>query len=118
MNRYTIRGATTVNYNREEDIEKETINLLNKIFDENSLKYDDIESIIFTCTKDLDAVYPAKFARKIGLKDVTLLCMQEMAVKNSLEKCIRVLIFLRNNVKLKNVAHIYLNNAKVLRKDL
>jgi monofunctional chorismate mutase len=118
MNRYTIRGATTVNYNNEENIEEETINLLNKIFDENSLKNEDIESIIFTCTKDLDAVYPAKFARKIGLNDATLLCMQEMNVKDSLEKCIRVLIFLRNNVKLKNVSHIYLNNAETLRKDL
>ncbi len=118
MNRYTIRGATTVSNNNEKDIEKETIYLLEKIFEENSLDSSDIESIIFTCTKDIDAVYPAKFARKIGLTDATLLCMQEMNVKNSLEKCIRVLIFLRNNVKLKNVAHIYLNNAKVLRKDL
>ncbi len=118
MNRYTIRGATTVNYNSEQDIERETITLLKKIFDENYLKNDDIESIIFTCTEDLDSVYPAKFARKIGLTDATLLCMQEMTVKKSLKKCIRVLIFLRNNVKLKNVSNIYLNNAEKLRKDL
>ena len=118
MYRYTIRGATTVSNNSIEDIEKETTNLLKEIFKRNSLNNSDIESIIFTCTKDLDAVYPAKFARKMGLTEATLLCMQEMDVKNSLEKCIRVLIFLRNNVKLKNINHVYLNNAEILRKDL
>ncbi|MDW7667593.1 MAG: chorismate mutase [Bacillota bacterium] len=118
MNRYTIRGATTVKENTVEDIRKNTIELLNEVMKENSLEIKDVESIIFTCTEDVDAVYPAKFAREIGFTEISLLCMQEMKVQGSLKKCIRILIFLRNNVKLKDVCNIYLNEAKNLRKDI
>lgn len=118
MNRYTIRGATTVESNTYEEIKVKTIELLKEALETNMLRIDDIESIIFTCTEDIDAVYPAKFAREIGLTDASLLCMQEMKVANSLNYCIRILIFLRNNVKLKDVSNIYLHNARNLRKDI
>ncbi|MFO7887958.1 MAG: chorismate mutase [Eubacteriales bacterium] len=118
MNRYTIRGAITVKNNNSEDIRRNTIRLLEEAMKENHLEVGDVETIIFTCTKDLDAVYPAKFAREIGFTEASLLCMQEMNVKDSLKKCIRILIFLRNNVKLKDVCNIYLNEAKALRKDI
>jgi len=118
MKRYTIRGATTVKENTVEDIKKNTVELLNEVMKKNSIEIEDVESIIFTCTEDVDAVYPAKFAREIGFTEVSLLCMQEMKVQGSLKKCIRILIFLRNNVKLKDVCTIYLNEAKNLRKDI
>ncbi len=118
MKRYTIRGATTVKENTVEDIRNNTIELLNEVMKKNTLEIKDVESIIFTCTEDVNAVYPAKFAREIGFTEVSLLCMQEMKVQGSLKKCIRILIFLRNNVKLKDVYNIYLNEAKNLRKDI
>jgi chorismate mutase len=118
MNRYTIRGATTVESNTYEEIKTKTVELLKDALEKNKLEIDDIESIIFTCTEDIDAVYPAKFAREIGFTDASLLCMQEMKVANSLNYCIRILIFLKNNVKLKDVCNIYLHNASNLRKDI
>src|SRR6056297_1917668 len=118
MKRYTIRGATTVKENTIEDIRKNTIELLKESMEQNSINIKDVESIIFTCTEDVDAIYPAKFAREIGFTEVSLLCMQEMKVQGSLKKCIRILIFLRNNVKLNDVCNIYLNEARNLRKDI
>lgn len=118
MNRYTIRGATTVDNNTVEDIRKETIALLKEALVKNSIKNEDVESIIFTATKDVDQAYPAKYAREIGLTEASLLCMQEMNVAGSLTKCIRILIFLKNNVKLKDVHNIYLKEAKKLRQDI
>jgi chorismate mutase len=50
MNRYTIRGATTVESNTYEEIKTKTIELLKDVLEKNKLEIDDIESIIFTCT--------------------------------------------------------------------
>ena len=81
-----IRGAITVENNNETDILTATRELLNSIIKENNISKDDVISIIFTATRDLDAVYPAVAARQIGFTDVALMCTNEMYVPGSLEK--------------------------------
>ncbi|HOA98133.1 MAG TPA: chorismate mutase, partial [Acetivibrio saccincola] len=54
-----IRGATTVLNNEKTEILNETKKLLKEIIEKNNLEKDDIISIIFTATKDLNAVFPA-----------------------------------------------------------
>jgi chorismate mutase len=113
-----IRGATTVNRNDKEEILSETKYLLESIIKNNQLQKDDLISILFTVTQDLDATFPAISARSLGLTDVSLLCMNEINVPNSLEKCIRVLVYFNTNKNNDDMHHIYLNNAKSLRPDL
>lgn len=112
-----IRGAITVEKNTRQEILDNTKRLLSAIIDKNSLRYEDIVSVIFTATKDLDAVYPAVAAREMGMTQVPLMCCQEMYVEDSLEKCIRVLIhaYLDDD---RVPHHVYLEKAINLRPDI
>jgi len=112
-----IRGAITANSNTEIEILQQTEVLLKQIFKTNQLSNDSIISIFFTMTDDLDATYPAKAARILGITQAALMCARELPVPNSLKKCIRVMIhcYLDEN---KDPKHIYLGEAKSLRPDL
>lgn len=112
-----IRGATTTQTNTEQEILAKTDVLLRKIIKENSIKKERIISIIFTLTNDLNAVYPARAAREIGITEAALMCAQELPVPNSLEKCVRIMLHCYHPTTEK-VKHIYLEEAKNLRPDL
>ncbi len=113
-----IRGAITVKANEKKQILKNTKLLIKKIIDENNIKNEEIVSIIFTATSDLDKEYPAVAARKLGFVQIPLMCCQEMFVKDSLEKCIRILMHINRDCNLEEINHIYLKKAKKLRPDL
>ena len=119
MSILAIRGATTVEYNTKEEILKETSNLMQTIIKENNLDTDDMISMCFTMTNDLDAVYPAVAVRDIlNITDIPMLNYEEKYIQGSLRKCIRVMIYINSTKTKKDVKHIYLNKAKELRKDL
>ena len=119
MSILAIRGATTVESNTKEEILKETSNLMKTIIKENNLDVEDMISMCFTMTNDLDAVYPAVAVRNIlNITDVPMLNYEEKYIQGSLRKCIRVMIYIESNKTKKDVKHIYLNKAKELRKDL
>jgi chorismate mutase len=113
-----IRGATTVENDNEEELMRNTIDLLKEIIDINSLDNRKITAIFFSCTRDITAAYPAKAARHMGFTDVPLMCFQEMYVENSLQKCIRLCIFYDGELSKSDIRHVYLNNARQLRPDL
>ncbi|RDY22564.1 chorismate mutase [Romboutsia maritimum] len=114
-----IRGATTVNSNTKKEILEESALLIQKIIEENFLDTDDMISICFTMTRDLDKIYPAVAVREIlDITDVPLLNFEEKYIEGSLQKCIRVLVHINSNKTKSDIKHIYLNNAKSLRTDL
>lgn len=113
-----IRGATTVENNDAVEMLRETEKLLVEIIEKNRLKEDDIISIIFTVTNDLNAAFPAVAARNLGWTSVALMCTNEINVPGSLEKCIRVLLHVNTDKRNSEIKHVYLNNATVLRPDL
>ena len=113
-----IRGAITINKNQSSLILEGTRLLLKEIISENELNKKEIVSIIFTATDDLDSEYPAVAARDMGFREIPLMCYQEMKVKNSLRKCIRVIIYINRDCSHKDLNHIYLRKAKTLRPDL
>ncbi len=118
MNCRGIRGATGVRANDASSILAATRELLEQIVAANDLLVKDLVSVIFTATPDLDAAYPARAAREMGWVDTPLLCMQEMAVAGRLNRCIRVLVHWNTNLEPKQIQHIYLGEARVLRPDL
>jgi len=113
-----IRGATTVENNNADEMLRETEKLLIDIVEKNRLKEEDIISIIFTVTNDLNATFPAIAARNLGWTSIALMCTNEINVPGSLEKCIRVLIHVNSDKNNNEIKHVYLNKAKVLRPDL
>ena len=113
-----IRGATTVTSNNKEEILKETSKLIETIILKNELNIF-IISMCFTMTKDLDAVYPAVAVREIlDIHDIPMLNYEEKHIQGSLSKCIRVMMYINTEKTKADIKHIYLNNAKNLRKDL
>lgn len=113
-----IRGAITVNNNTEYEILEKTKKLFLRIVEKNNLRKDDIISIIFSMTKDLDEVYPACAIRELNILDIPMMCLQEAFVCGSLNKCIRVLVHVNTQMANKDMNHVYLGGAMVLRKDL
>lgn len=119
MSMISIRGAITVNSNSKDEILEATKEMLEAIISANMLKIDQVIQILFSATKDLDDVYPAVAAREMGLTSAALMCFQEMYVKGSLSKCIRVSVLAdTETLTTQNVKHQYLRGAKCLRTDL
>lgn len=111
-----IRGAITAEENTPEAIGAATIKLLQIIMEKNNIEVDTISHVIFTVTKDLNADFPAKYARiNLKWKEVPMMCMNEMAVPTGLAKCIRVLIVVNCSENFEP-EFVYLDGAKDLRK--
>ena len=113
-----IRGAITVNSNTKEEIIEITKELLIALKKANNFKIEDIVSIFFSTTPDLNAAFPAQAARELGWDKVPLFDMQEIDVPGSLPKCIRILIQINCQKSQTEIKHCYLRRAKILRKDL
>jgi monofunctional chorismate mutase len=84
----------------------------------NQIAVEDIVSVFFTATADIDAVYPAQAAREMGWVNVPMLCFQEMQVRDSLKKIIRVLLHVNTDKNQAEIKHVYLGEAQKLRPDL
>ena len=113
-----IRGAITVEVNTPSAILRATERLLSEMVRANQVALEDVASVIFTATPDLDAVYPAVAARRMGWTRVPLMCMQEMRVPGSLARCLRVLIHWNTERGPAEIRHVYLEGARALCPDL
>jgi chorismate mutase len=114
-----IRGATTVEANTYEALERAVLQLMEEIEAHNDIDPREIVSATFSATPDIDVVFPAKIARsRSHWENVPLLDLQQMHVKGSLERCVRVLIHVNTPLEQHQIKHIYLNGAKNLRPDL
>jgi chorismate mutase len=110
-----VRGATSVEVNEESAIIAATNELLDKLVEVNNLDIEDIAYVFFTATPDLDTAYPARAARMMGWTETPLLCLQEMAVQQSLPRCIRVLLVWNTDLPADQIQHVYLGRARNLR---
>ncbi len=110
-----IRGATTVAENSREAILAATRELLTLIAERNAIAVEEITSIFFTVTDDLDAEHPALAARQLGWIEVALLCAREIPVPGGLGRCVRVLLHVNTTRSQAEIRHVYLHEAIVLR---
>ncbi|MDP2720124.1 MAG: chorismate mutase [Dehalococcoidia bacterium] len=113
-----IRGATTVERNTREDILEATKELLGMLIESNDLRSDDVATVFFTTTSDLNAEFPAMAARQMGWTDVSLLCGQEIPVPGSVPMCIRILILVNTDKTSQELNHVYIKGAKNLRSSV
>jgi len=112
-----IRGATTVAANDRLEILARTRELLETMVRLNGLRSEDIASVWFTVTDDLDAEFPAFAARELGWSDVPLMCGREIPVAGALPRCIRVLITWNTAKGQSEIRHAFLHGARALRPD-
>ncbi len=112
-----LRGATTCENNSVESITSAVEELLKELVDRNNLIPDQIISVTFSVTSDLDACFPASIARKkTGWEKIALLDCQQMFVKGDLSKCIRLLAYVSLPME-QTPQNPYLRTAKKLRPD-
>jgi chorismate mutase len=113
---YALRGAVQ-SLNTEEDIREQDSTLYDSLLEKNGLPEEDIVSVIFSQTGDLDALNPAAALRRSGrAAELALFAVQEAETRGSLSRVIRVLIhcYLPEGARLR---HVYQNGAEVLRPD-
>ena len=113
-----LRGAITCDENTKAEIEAKTRRLMKEILARNELDHDELVSIIFTCTDDLTAEFPATAARAIGLGDVPLLCARELSIDHGMPMVVRVLLHCYTDRPREDLHHVYLEGARALRDDL
>jgi chorismate mutase len=112
-----VRGATSCEENAAESILKATRELLALMIRQNGIQAEDVSSVIFSTTTDLNAVFPALAARQLGWWDVALMCVNELDVPGSLRKCIRILLHWNTNKTPDKIVHVYIKEAAKLRPD-
>lgn len=113
-----IRGATRLERDDVEEMHEAVTELLLAMMARNALEPADLISAIFTATPDLHSGFPAAAARGIGLEAVPLLCAQEIDVTGALDRVVRVLLHAELDRTQREVVHVYLRGAEVLRQDL
>ena len=113
-----IRGATQVEANTAESIYAGVVELLSEILSANALTPQDVISVLFTSSPDLNAAFPAAYAREVGFQSVPLLCAVEIDVPGALARVLRVMIHCNTEQNSDQISHIYLHGAKALRRDI
>ena len=118
MSTRAIRGAIQIPADTEAAIMGGVSELLEAILAANELSLDSIISVLLTSTPDLISAFPAAGARALGFTDIPLMCAAEIDVKGALERVIRVMLHVESDRKRDEIAHIYLNGAQALRRDI
>jgi chorismate mutase len=113
-----VRGATTVEHDRREDVIARTQELVEAIVERNGLAPEDMVSILFTATDDIHSAFPAEAAREAGFTHVPLMCARELEIDGGIERCIRIMLHVYTTLSAEQLRHPYLHGARQLRTDL
>ncbi|MDE2951444.1 MAG: chorismate mutase [Chloroflexota bacterium] len=113
-----VRGAITVASNSNQAILSATQELLRAMIERNGIVEDDVASVLFSATPELDDTFPAKAARLMGWTRTALMGFQEADVQHGLPMCIRVLIHWNTDKSIDEIQHVFLRDAAQLRPDL
>jgi chorismate mutase len=113
-----IRGAIQVEANERDAILVSTAELVTAVMSRNDLSTDDVISVLFTATPDLNAEFPALAARKIGFHEVPLMCATEIAVPGAMPRVVRLMAHVETDRSRAELQHVYLRGAAALRLDI
>jgi len=113
-----LRGASTCEANDAQEVTEVTQELLVAMLARNGVDHDDVISVLFTTTPDLNVAFPATAARGVGFGDVPLLCASEINVPGAMALTVRVMLHVYTTRPRSELRHVYLRNAQSLRDDL
>ena len=115
----SIRRAITVGKDTRQDVISAKKELLQQIIRCNNVNINDVLNIVFIVTTDIKSEFTTVVSRELGLVDVSLIDCQQMMHDGVLEYCIRVVLTYNTEKNLnRDIKHIYLRVAEVLRPDL
>ena len=90
--------------------------LMRLLVESNGILPEDVASVLFTVTADVDAEFPALAVRSMkGWDEVPLLCSCEIPVPKALGSCIRVLLLWNTERSQSGVRHAFVRGARSLR---
>jgi chorismate mutase len=89
--------------------------MLVRLIEANDIEERNVAAAYFTMTPDLNAGFPAAAARQLGWNSTALMCGTEIAVPDSLPRCIRVLILFNTDKEPQELVNLYLRGTEVLR---
>lgn len=112
-----VRGAIQVGRNERRAIHEAALRLVHEVLETNQIRRQNIVSILFSLTTDLDAGNPATGLREAGFPETPLFCVQEAMVEGGMERVIRALVTFEGKGRRRAVA-VYLDGAKALRPDI
>ena len=113
---FALRAATQC-LNESDDIARQTVKTYNELLAANNLVEEDIVSVIFSVTEDLDAKNPATALREDGKAPKTALFVtREAHFSGSLERVIRLLVHCYLDAAQLPI-FVYRNGAEVLRQE-
>ena len=113
-----IRGATRVDRDDRDHVLLRSRELVRAFLAENGLGSKDVVSMLFSATADIRSVAPALAARQLGLHDVALLCVQEMAVDGAMPGVIRFMAHVDLDSPDVSLRNVYLHGTETLRQDI
>ena len=115
---FAVRGAIFAE-NTKDSIKEKAVRLFNEAVKQNKIKRDDIVSLHWTLTQDLDELNPATALRLgnpcLDVSSVPLFCSQEAFVKGGCPKVIRMMLTAYLDF---SPRHIFLDGAEALRPDI
>lgn len=112
---YAVRGAVCCE-NTLESLEQRIPQLYREILSRNTIQEEDIVSIVFSVTGDIDILNPATALRRAGFaSDTPLFACAEPFVIGGLPQVIRILITYYGSIR---PTPVYIHGAEVLRPDL
>jgi len=112
-----VRGAVQVVKDNTDAMCEAVHTLFRTLCNTNDLREEQIISIHFTVTPDLQSSNPATCLRHIGYQFTPMLCMQEAMCIKMLPRVVRVLLTIRC-INEKVMVPVYLGNTKQLRPDI
>jgi chorismate mutase len=113
---FALRGATRC-LNEAQDITAQVAALYDELVRKNGLTEADIVSVMFSVTRDLDALNPAAALRQSGRgASLALFAVQEAFAQTGLDGVVRVLIHCYM-AEGSAPYHVYRNGAEALRPD-
>jgi chorismate mutase len=113
-----VRGATQVEANDRDLILDAIAELVREVLGRNGLTTEDLISVVFTATPDLNAEFPAYAARRAGMTDVPMLSAAEINVPEAMPRVLRLLAHVETERTRHELRHVYLRGAAALRTDL
>ncbi len=113
-----VRGATQLQVDEREHLLERVAELVKTVLQSNDLDNDDLISIVFTATSDVNSEFPAYAARLMGMTDVPLLCARELEIGGSMPRVVRLMAHVETERTRDEITHVYLHGAAALRRDL
>ncbi len=115
---YAARGAIFAE-NTKDSIAEKAVKLFNAVVEKNGIASEDVVSLQWTMTRDLDAMNPATALRlgkpAIEVSEIPLFCSQEAFIQGGRPKVIRLLLTAYMERK---PVPVFLDGAEALRPDI